>query len=267
MIPVGAVIEGPTEAISPALLTGAAIIRRAVGGAPVVIGARAVGGTRGVGGVGGAGAFIVTVIAAVTKRPGAPATQRPTAAVEPAASVITAKGRVVPNGAAPKAAETLVAVAGGGSGREATTVVTGPVPEAGLRMGAVTGVGGVHVGRTCPAMAVAVTRPSAFCRGREIIRLGRHGLIRGRKPLPRLLGVVGAVTGVVRLTVPGRARLAEGRFPAILLLRRLIAVALKMVIGPHDGVPAGASARGTPSMPVRCEAVATPLTEVETGGR
>lgn len=267
MIPVGAVFEGPAEAISPALLTGAAIIRRAVGGTPVVIGARAVGGTRGVGGVGGAGAFIVTVIAAVAKRPGAPATRRSAAAVEPAASVITAEGRVVPDGTAPKAAETLVAVAGGGPERETTAIVAGPVPEAGLRMRAVTGVGGVHVGRPCPAMAVAVARPSAFRRGREIIRVGRHGLIRERKPLPRLLGVVGAVTGVVRLTIPGRARITEGRFPAILLLRRLIAVALKMVIGPHDGVPAGASARGTPSMPVRRKAVATPITKVETGRR
>lgn len=97
--------------------------------------------------------------------------------------------------------------------------------------------------------------------------MGRHGLGRGRGALPWLVRVVCAVAGPLRLTIPRCTGVAEGWLPAILLPRVLAPVAVKVVVGPHGGVPTRAPARRAPSMPIRRVAVATPIAELETGRR
>lgn len=163
--------------------------------------------------------------------------------------------------------ETIILVARGRPGREATTVMASPLPPTRMGVGAVTGVGGVHVGQPRPAMAVTLAWPSPVRRGREIIRVRRHRVGRGREPLPRFLGLLGAVAGLVRLTIPGRARVAERRLPAILVLKRFVALTLAVVIGTHNGVPTRPPTRGASPVPVRREALPTPVKKLETGGR
>lgn len=122
------------------------------------------------------------------------------------------------------------------------------------------------IGRASPPMIIKGRASTSPRGGPEVIRVGPNRLTLKRGPLARVPGQVGAVTGPTGVALPGRAGVAKGRVPALLVLIRRLAVPLTAVARAPSIVPPRAPTCGASSVPIRGVAVPTSLTKVETGG-